>query len=623
MCGIAGVVSPGRLAVSLRASVERMCSALRHRGPDGTGTYVADGIALGHARLAIIDLSKTGQQPMTNEDGSLHLVVNGEIYNYRQLRADLQAREHSFRSHSDSEVVLHLYEEYGDDCLQRLEGMFALALWDAPRRRLLLARDRFGIKPLYVAQQGEGLHFASELIALARGQGLAAEIDPQAVYAYMALSYVPAPLSILRGVQKLLPAERAVWANGQLRRHIYWTPQSVHVPSPRAEAVGALAERLDASVQAHLVSDVPVAAFLSGGVDSSTVVAMAQRHAKMETFCVSFPDSGLDEAPIARAVASHLGTQHHEVALRLDPVALLSQAVASMDEPFADSSALPTFAICQAAREVAKVVLSGDGGDEVFGGYTGRYRVAALQAALPWPRHIAGVLRRLPPWRSGRRSALPTMLELASLPDVERFLAERQISTPEERAALFGTSQQGEAEQRLREVPAIAMRQAAEWHPVHRALWIDIATSLPDDMLTKVDRMSMAHGLEVRVPLLDHHLVEFALSLPPAWLVSPWPVEGKRLLREVANPLLPSGILDRPKQGFCVPLNDWLRRHLLPMFDVLCLAADARLRSFVDTPALLGQLRGPLGEVPRQDVYALLVLELWLRRVRDAVKVGA
>ncbi len=617
MCGIAGIVSPGRLATSLTASVERMCAALHHRGPDGIGTYVAEGIALGHARLAIIDLSKTGRQPMTNEDGSLHLVINGEIYNYRQLRADLQARGHSFRSHSDSEVVLHLYEEYGDDCLQHLEGMFALALWDAPRRRLLVARDRFGIKPLYVAQQGEALYFASELTALGRGGGAAADVDPQAVYAYMALSYVPAPLCIFRNVQKLLPAERVVWANGQLLRHIYWTAKLVQVPSRRREAAEALAQLLDASVHAHLVSDVPVAAFLSGGVDSSTVVAMAQRHAKMQTFCVSFPDSGLDEAPIARAVASHLGTQHHEVALKLDPVALLSQAVASMDEPFADSSALPTFAISQAAREVAKVVLSGDGGDEVFGGYTGRYRVTALQAALPWPRHIAGVLRRLPPWRSGRRSALPMMLELASLPDVERFLAERQISRPEDRAALFGPSQQSEAEQRLREVPAMAMRQAADWHPVHRALWIDIATSLPDDMLTKVDRMSMAHGLEVRVPLLDHHVVEFALSLPPAWLVSALPVEGKRLLRQVAAPLLPPRILDRPKRGFVVPLNGWLQAHFLSLLDATCLAPGAAVATWMDRRAISALRHRPLGEGARQDLYALLVLELWLRRKRD------
>jgi len=357
-------------------------------------------------------------------------------------------------------------------------------------------------------------------------------------------------------------------------------------------------------------------------VDSSTVVAMAQRHAKMETFCVAFPDSGLDEAPIARSVASHLGTKHHEVMLHLDPVALLSQAVAFMDEPFADSSALPTFAVCRAAREVAKVVLSGDGGDEVFGGYTGRYRVAALQATLPGPGRVAGVLRRIPPWRSGRRNALPTMLELASLPDVERFVAERQITTAQDRAALFGTSHHAEAEPGLREIPVRALGQARDWHPVHRALWTDIATSLPDDMLTKVDRMSMAHGLEVRVPLLDHHLVEFALSVPPAWLVSPWPVEGKRLLRDVAGPLLPPGILNRPKQGFCVPLNDWLGHHFFPIFDALCLAPEARLADFVDRRALNLQRHRPLGSAPREDLYALLVLELWLRRLQDAAGVS-
>jgi asparagine synthase (glutamine-hydrolysing) len=394
------------------------------------------------------------------------------------------------------------------------------------------------------------------------------------------------------------------------------------VPSGHAHAAEALAQRLDASVQAHLVSDVPVAAFLSGGVDSSTVVAMAQRHAKMETFCVSFPDSGLDEAPVARAVASHLGTKHHEVMLHLDPVALLSQAVAFMDEPFADSSALPTFAVCRAAREVAKVVLSGDGGDEVFGGYTGRYRVAALQATLPRPGRVAGVLRRIPPWRSGRRSTLPTMLELASLPDAERFVVERQISTAQERAALFGASHHAEAEAGLREIPVRALGQARDWHPVHRALWIDIATSLPDDMLTKVDRMSMAHGLEVRVPLLDHHLVEFALSLPPAWLVSPWPLEGKRLLRDVADPLLPLGILNRPKQGFVVPLNSWLQAQLLSMFDATCLAPGAGIASWMDRRAIYALRHSPLGGSPRQELYALLVLELWLRRLRDLAVEG-
>jgi len=267
-----------------------MLGALQHRGPDGTGSFVDRGIALGHTRLAIIDLETTGQQPMANENGQLHLVVNGEIYNYRHLRGELQQRGHQFRSRSDSEVILHLYEEYGDDCVQHLEGMFALALWDAPRRRLLLARDRFGIKPLYLAQQGEAVYFASELTALIRSGEIQVEVDRHALFSYMAFSYVPAPLSILKGIQKLLPAERVVWEDGKLVREIYWTPQPVQVPPRRSQAAGTLAEQLEASVQAHLVSDVPVAAFLSGGVDSSSVVAMTQRHAKIQTFC--FPSTG-------------------------------------------------------------------------------------------------------------------------------------------------------------------------------------------------------------------------------------------------------------------------------------------------------------------------------------------
>lgn len=617
MCGIAGIVAPGRPAAALAAQVEDMNLAMSHRGPDGKGAYVADGVAMGHTRLAIIDLEATGRQPMSNEAGTLHLIVNGEIYNYRQLRAELRARGHTFRSTSDSEVVLHLYEEYGDDCLSRLEGMFALALWDAPSRRLLLARDRFGIKPLYFAQRGEAICFASELTSVLRSGLVSADVAPEALYAYLAFSYVPAPLSILSGVEKLLPSEKAVWADGKLQRRIYWTPQPVAVPRSRKGASEALEGLLESAVQAHLVADVPVAAFLSGGVDSSTIVALAQRYSKMQTFCVSFPQTDVDEAPFAQRVADHLGTQHHQVALHLDPAALVAQAVACMDEPFADSSALPTFAVCRAARQVAKVVLSGDGGDEVFGGYTGRYRVAALQALLPRPDLLAAWLRHMPPWRSGRRKSLPAMLDLASLPDAERYVVERQITTAKERAFLFGQTSGTAYERMLPMVPAEAIRQARDWHPVHRALWVDLATSLGDDMLAKVDRMSMAHGLEVRVPFLDHHVVEFALSLPPSWLVSPWPVEGKRLLRTVAAPLLPPRILDRPKQGFVVPLNRWLQDTLCAVFDAYCLEANSELAKWMDRQAIAALRRTPMGQTPRQDLYALLILELWLRRLRE------
>jgi asparagine synthase (glutamine-hydrolysing) len=617
VCGIAGIVAPGRPSASLSQEITRMTLAMPHRGPDGMGSFVAEGVAFGHTRLAIIDLKATGRQPMTNEAETLQMVVNGEIYNYRQIRTDLQARGHTFRSTCDSEVILHLYEEYGDECLSRLEGMFALALWDAPARRLLLARDRFGIKPLYFARRGDSIYFASELTALVRSGTIPVDLDPEALYAYMAFSYVPAPLSILRGVEKLLPAEQAVWIDGQVERRTYWSPRRVTVPGRRTDAVATLESLLEASVQAHLVADVPVAAFLSGGVDSSTVVALAQRRQKMQTFCVAFPDADLDEAPVARRVADHLGTQHQEVSLRPDPMELLLQAVAYMDEPFADSSALPTFAVCQAARQVAKVVLSGDGGDEVFGGYTGRYRVAALQAALPFPGRLAGWLRRLPPWRSGRRRSLPEMLELAALTDADRFVVERQITSDSDRARLFGEGRAAVGEQQLREIPAAAIRQSRQWHPVHRALWMDLTTSLSDDMLTKVDRMSMAHGLEVRVPMLDHRVVEFALSLPAHWLVSPWPMEGKRLLRSVAAPLLPPDILQGPKRGFVVPLNRWLQERFLTVFDDASLGPGSELANWMDRRAIAALRSTPVTQRPREDLYALLVLMLWLRRVRS------
>jgi len=389
----------------------------------------------------------------------------------------------------------------------------------------------------------------------------------------------------------------------------------VSVPRKKSEAIEELALLFEKSVCSHLVSDVPVAAFLSGGVDSSGVVAMAKRHTDIETFCVSFTDSEIDESHIARQVANHLKTRHHEVSIKCDPAKLLTEAVNYMDEPFADSSALPAFAVCQAARKVAKVVLSGDGGDEVFGGYTGRYRVAALKAAFPMPEILASGLRQLPPWRSGRRRSFPKMLDLAALPEEERYVLERQITTVTDRSALFGDDQHTEYEQGLREIAAEALGNPTYKHPVHRALWMDLKTSLPDDMLTKVDRMSMAHGLEVRVPFLDHRLVEFSLSLPPNWLVSPLPVEGKRVLREVVNPLLPNGILNRPKQGFVVPLNNWIEEYFFSIFDDVCLSTNSFLTGLLDNRAILNLRGKPLEEKPRHDLYALLVLELWLRRI--------
>jgi len=613
MCGIAGLITKNNRSNVLKELVIRMRDTLGHRGPDDVGIYIDNQIALAHTRLSIIDLTG-GQQPLFNEDRTICLVINGEIYNYKTLQEKLISRGHHLATQSDCEVIIHLYEDEGENCVNYLEGMFAFALWDTCKRKLFLARDRLGIKPLYVAETTAGFCFASELTSIIHSKFVKMEVDPQALYAYMTLAYVPAPLSILKGVRKMLPAERLSIKDNTIKGDIFWTPEKMNVPQKKIEAIKELSERIENSVQSHLVSDVPVAAFLSGGVDSSGVVAMARKHMDIETFCVSFPDSGVDESPIARKVSEHLGTKHHEINIQLKPDQLIHDAVRFMDEPFADSSALPTYAVCQAARKVAKVVLSGDGGDEVFGGYTGRYRVAALKAALPAPATISGILRQLPPWRSGRRRSLPEMLDLASLSENERYVLERQITTASDRAALFGHQSQSK-ESWLRDIPAGPLETCPYQHPVHRALWADLMTSLGDDMLTKVDRMSMAHGLEVRVPLLDYQLIEFALSLPPHWLVSPWPVEGKRILRQVIQPLLPEGILDRPKQGFAVPLNRWLKDHFLEMFDMLCLDSRSYVNGFFEKEAVIRLRDKPLGEKPRHDLYALLVLELWCKRI--------
>lgn len=590
-----------------------MIRSLVHRGPDDKRCYNGNGAVLAHSRLAIIDPAG-GQQPIGNEDERIWLVANAEIYNYRELRNNLIEKGHQFSTNSDCETIVHLYEECGLNCVSRLNGMFSFALWDSAKRRLLLARDRFGIKPLYFSRTQDAFCFASELTAILASGLVPANIDPAAVYAYFAFGYVPGPLSVIKGVEKVMPAQTVVLEDGRLRRSTYWRPSIGPVPRSLRAAVGQMDGLLAQSVGDHLVADVPVGAFLSGGVDSSTIVAMARRHAAMETFCVGFPGLAIDETAYGRRAASHLGTRHHEIVLDLDPSTLLQQAVAAMDEPLADSSALPTFAVCRAARQVAKVMLSGDGGDEVFGGYTGRYRVAALNAIVPHPRGFADLLNRLPPWRSGRRSSMPRMLAMAGLPETLRYVHERQITTAGQRRLLLGADQYRQYEPGLQAIAATALGACPCDHPVHRALWLDLNTSLPDDMLTKVDRMSMAHGLEVRVPMLDHRLVEFALSLPAHWLVSPLPVEGKRILRRVAAPLLPAGMLDRPKQGFVAPLNKWLASAFAPLIDEILGGSGAGFHGLIDAEAARELRREAIDGAPRQDLYAILVLGLWLKR---------
>lgn len=609
MCGIAGIVGQCDKML-LQQRIGRMNDAMRHRGPDGEGSFIDEDIALGHVRLSIIDLSDAGKQPMSNEDGSVWISVNGEIYNFKELRSDLKEKGHTFHSESDSEVIVHLYEEYGEKFPEYLDGMFAIALWDSREKKIILVRDRFGMKPLYYAHQNNMFVFASELSALVASDLIEKKYDDLAVYGYMSFGYTPAPRSIYQDVMKVMPAECIVFKEGAIHQRQYWSPERVDVPTRYEEACEALEELLEKSVKKHLVSDVPVASFLSGGVDSSLITALATRQQHLSTVCAAFPNSAVDESSIAIEVAQHLGSIHQTVPLDIEYESLYKQAFTFLDEPFADSSALPTYAVCEAGRKIAKVMLSGDGGDEVFAGYTGRYRVAALKSAVPKPAWLASALRQLPPWRSGQRRSLPEMLDMAALDEVERYVKERQITTSEQRRDMFGSQRFEQGEAWLRDIAKHALSTCQHTHPVHRALWMDLSTSLPDDMLTKVDRMSMAHGLEVRIPLLDHYLVEFALSLPSKWLVSPRAIEGKRILRDVTSPLLPKGLLDRPKQGFVVPLNDWMGDGLKRVWQDV----DETVFSHLMDIDGLAKSWDKSSQYARQDLYAMLTLGRWIQR---------
>jgi asparagine synthase (glutamine-hydrolysing) len=530
-----------------------MAHVLTHRGPDGGGDHLAGPLGMGMCRLSIIDLAG-GDQPMCNEDGTVWIVFNGEIYNYRELTADLTARGHRFATSSDTEVLVHLYEEYGERCVEPLRGMFAFAIWDGSQQTLLLGRDRLGIKPLYYAVTPEGLLFGSELKALVQSPWLSARLDRRGLGAYLRYGYVSDPLSILDGVEKLLPGHTVTVRAGRPgspRR--YWRAADHFRPhaAPRSEAEAAddLWRKLEEAVRFHLVSDVPVGAFLSGGVDSSAVVSIMARAAgrPVKTFAVGFREDRYNELPHARQVARACGTEHHELVVEPNDLKALEELLGSFDEPFADSSAIPTYLVSRLARQHVKVVLSGDGGDELFAGYDryvvdhrrrhlGRLGDAGFGPAL----RAAG---RLLPVGGGRN----TLYNL-SLPRLHRYLDAISLFSPE---ALRDILDGDDHAARL-DIAALADR---ELDPLSRLQDLDLQTYLPGDILTKVDRMSMANSLEARVPLLDHPLVEFACSLPADLRMRG--VTTKYLLKRVLEGRVPDEVLTRPKQGFAVPLESW------------------------------------------------------------------
>lgn len=625
MCGICGVLNFSGAPVAEDA-LAAMRSTLRHRGPDEEGQSTVDGVGLGICRLSIIDLS-SGSQPICNEDGSIHLVFNGEIYNYLELRERLIARGHRFRSHSDTEVILHLYEDHGEKCVTYLEGMFAFAIWDGRQQKLLLARDRLGEKPLVYHLDATRLVFGSEIKALT-AYGIPGEIDLDAVYHYFTLMSVPAPLTIFKGVRKLMPGhfltcDRA----GAVRICRYWDVTDWHSPSGRTEddRLAELDECLDKSVRQRLQADVPVGALLSGGLDSSLVVAMMSRvsNAPVKTFSVGF--EGIDdELPFARQLAGSFGTAHHEVVVRPDVSELLPRLVWHWDEPFAVSSAIPTYLVSKVAREHVKVVLTGDGGDELFAGYP-RYRwdqwADRLSFLGPMGGHaLAPMLQMLARHDDRFRRAARLVDSLRMTPD-QRYTYFLSKIDSQEKQSLLAPDLLHEFNRRGLADTAVLDETYQSFKsndPLNRRLYGDIKASLSDEMLTKVDRMSMAASLEARPPLVDHRIVEFAARLPPTDKLRG--STTKYLLRRLARRLLPAEIPNRRKHGFDVPVGAWLQGALKPFAEGVLFSNRASTRGFWQ-PAAVRRLwdRHQAGESGLGErLWVLLNWELWCQVVYDA-----
>ncbi len=613
MCGICGIcldradqaVDPELLA--------RMSGTLRHRGPDGDGVYLNGSVALAHDRLAIIDLC-SGAQPMFNEDGSIALVFNGEIYNYIELREQLLHRGHRLATRSDTEVIVHLYEDLGPRCVERLNGMFAFGLWDQRRQRLFAARDRLGEKPFYYFHRNGRFVFASELKALRCDPLFPGTIDPAALDDYLAYGYVPAPRTIYAGVHKLPAAHTLLWERGIVRTERYWNVS--FDPCPRLdehEYIGELRRRLDDAVRIRLRSDVPVGAFLSGGIDSSAVVALAARQTSkpLETFSVGFAQQDFDESPFARLVAERYATNHHEIRITDLDRSVFPDLVAHFDEPFADPSAIPTYYVTREARRFVTVCLSGDGGDELFAGYD-RYIDCLRERWADWlPTGIrrsffGGLSRLLPDHTRGKG-----LLRRLALAEALRYQAQVGVFEAEERRELLAPE-------------LVQSVQATPWFfeeyfvgnardPVTVRQQTDLLTYLPEDVLVKVDRTSMKHALEVRVPFLDHTVVEWVSAMPVDMKIRRG--AQKYVLKRMLEDLLPPVILGRPKRGFGIPLQRWFRDDLNSFARDLLLSPQSRGRAILRPEAVQRLLdahrRG--GRDFGARLWALLWLEQWLR----------
>lgn len=627
MCGICGIVNNDGRPVD-RSAIEEMCRRIAHRGPDGQGIHVSGHVGLGHRRLSVIDLA-TGDQPMSDENDMACLVFNGEIYNFKEIRHELVQKGHRFFSQSDTEVLLKSYLEWGEDAVLRFRGMFAFALWDRRRQKLVLARDRVGKKPLYYHVKGDTLAFASEMKALLSLPGMSRQMDLKGLDAYLSFGYVPSPRTIFKQIKKLEPAQIAVFSKSGITIRSYWDLDM----SPRK--TGASPKRLvedlralfDEAVSLRLVSDVPLGAFLSGGVDSSAVVAamtLMSRGEPVKTSAVGFEDRNFSELEYAEQVARHCQTDHTQTIVTPSALEILDRIVWHFDEPFADSSAIPTWYVSKMTRQKVTVALSGDGGDENFAGYTQRYTMNRFEQRI---RH------RLPAWfqdpvLSGLAALYPQVHRLPRPLRLKGFLTNLSLGPaqayfrdmsfyfkPEEKERLYtGEMKRFLAGSSPFDVIKPHLAANAEVDTVARAQYLDIKTYMPEDILVKVDRMSMAHSLEVRSPILDHRLMEFAAAIPSDCKLNGR--ESKYIFKKMNAGRLPADILHRPKQGFCVPLARWLRQDLSPLVEATLFQEKNDLGRLINMDWV-----GKLWQAHKQGIsdhshkiWGLLMLFLWFRQ---------
>ena len=620
MCGICGIVNRDADHFVEAADVKQMCDVIVHRGPDDEGRHVHKNVGLGMRRLSIIDLV-SGSQPIYNEDGSMVIVFNGEIYNHREIREELAAKGHKFKTKADTEAILHAYEEYGVECPGKLNGMFAFAIWDDRKKRLFLARDRIGIKPLYYYVDGRRIVFGSELKSILQKKDVPRQVDTKALDNFLTFEYIPSPLSIFKDIYKLPPAHWLLYQDGGVTVQRYW--QLEYKTSSRSEE--DLAEEflslLQDSVKLRLMSDVPLGSFLSGGLDSSSIVAMMKRASSnsVKTFSIGFDDTTYNELPYARTIARHFGTEHYEETITPDVVSLTEKIIRQLDEPFGDFSVFPTYLVSQMARKYVTVVLSGDGGDELLAGYDTYIaeRIARQYARLPgFLRQglIDPVVNLFPPTekKKGLINRARRFVEGARLPAHLQhvrwmiFLQQAEknfLYTDDFRHALNGHNPYDFIEEKF---SAVSSRD-----PLDQQEYVDIATYLVDDILVKVDRMSMAVSLEARVPFLDHRFVEFAATIP-----SHMRLRGKQtkyLLKKAMTGILPDSIIHRGKEGFSIPIKNWLKKELNPMMMDALSDDNLRKTGFFEPTYVRRLIREHVGgkENHSHRLWALMMFQMW------------